>query len=175
MYQMKPVAMSWVLLTLALAAAANGQQIKNKIDTSKSAVILPFETSVKGAVGLPDATRTAVIQFLKDEGLFSALLTPEEAKDKDKAALVEISAKLVDFAAGNMATRAIVGLGAGRAHAGFDFTVKDAATGTILWQGQIKETASFWSNAASSVSQRAELPEKIAKSLLKELKKAKVK
>ena len=87
--------------------------------------------------------------------------------------MVEIDATLVDFAPGNMAARAIVGMGNGRAHAGFEFTVKDSATGNAIWQGRIKETASFWSNAASSVSQRAELPEKVAKSLVKELKKSK--
>ena len=81
----------------------------------------------------------------------------------------------MDFAPGNMAARAIVGLGSGRAHAGFEFIVKDAQTGTALWQKTIKETASFWSNSASSAAQRLELPEKIAKTLVKELKKAQAK
>ena len=122
---------------------------------------------------MPEATRTAVIQFLKDDNLFAAVVSPEDAKGRDKGSLLEIEAKLVDFAAGNMATRAVVGMGSGRAHAGFDFNLKDSATGATLWRGTIKEKASFWSNSASSVAQRAELPEKIAKALVKELTKAK--
>lgn len=164
---------SFVLSAAMLTALCVGQQANKKIDTSKAVVILPFESSVKGQVGLPEATRAAVIQFLKDEGLFSAVLTPEEAKDK--SALLEIGANLVDFAPGNKATRMVVGLGTGRAHAGFDFTIKDSLTGNTIWQGHIKETASFWSNDASSVAQRAELPEKIAKSLVKKLKQAEAK
>jgi hypothetical protein len=162
-------------LTVVSGTICVGQRATNQIDLSKSAVILPFESSVKGAPGLPEATRTAVILFMKDEGMFSAVLTPEEAKDKDRTALVDISAKLVDFAPGNEAARLLVGLGSGRAHAGFDFTAKDSATGNVLWQKHIKETASFWSNSASSVAQRAELPEKVAKSLVKELNEAKAK
>jgi hypothetical protein len=92
-------------------------QAKKKIDLSKAAVVLPFESTVNGESGLPDATRTAVFQFLRDEGLFSAVLTPEEAKDRDKATMVEISAKLTDFAPGGVVTHIIVGLLAGREHA----------------------------------------------------------
>jgi hypothetical protein len=148
MYQRISFVLSALMLTVLCGNVCVGQEVKNKIDVSKTAVILPFGSSVKGAVGLPDATRTAVILFLKEEGLFSAVLTPEEAQEKDKSALVEIGGTLVDFAPGNMATRVVIGLGSGRAHAGFDFTVKDSATGTALWQKHIKETASFWSNSA---------------------------
>jgi len=70
--------------------------------------------------------------------------------------------------------RGIVGFGAGRAHAGFAFTVKDSKTGKVLWKKTIKETASFWSNSASSSAQRSELPEKVAKSFVEELQKAKL-
>jgi hypothetical protein len=73
-----------------------------------------------------------------------------------------------------MATRALIGLGAGRAHAGFNFVVKESATGKVLWQKTIKETASFWSNSASSAAQRSELPEKVAKTFVEELQKAKL-
>jgi hypothetical protein len=52
-----------------------------------------------------------------------------------------------------------------------DFTVKDVQTGSVLWRKQIKEKASVWSNASSSNSQRGELPDKLAQTLLKELKK----
>jgi hypothetical protein len=58
---------------------------------------------------------------------------------------VEISAELVDFAAGNAASRIMIGLGTGRAH-GFAFTVTESATGKILLNKTIKETTSFWSN-----------------------------
>ena len=145
-----------------------------QLDLSKGAVVLAFETSISdpAAAGLPDATRTAVISVLKGADMFPAVGTPEQAKDKK--ALVEISAKLVDFAGGNVAKRMIIGLGTGRAHAGFDFVVKDAATGKVLWQKTVKETASFWSNSASSSAQRTELPEKVAKSFMEQLKKAKI-
>ena len=105
--------------------------------------------------------------------MFSAVLTPEEAQDKDKAALVEISAKLTDFGGGNMAARVMVGMGSGRAHAGYDFTIKDSATGNVIWEQRIKGVASVWSNSASSSAQRMELPERVAKSLVTTLKKGK--
>lgn len=144
------------------------------VDLSMAAVIKPFESSIANsdAAGLPDITRTAVIQILKSKRMFSALLSPEDAAGK--RTLVEISAELVDFAAGNLATRLVIGLGTGRAHAGFAFTVKDSATGKVLWKKTINETASFWSNSASSSSQRSELPEKVAKTFAEELKKAKI-
>ena len=106
--------------------------------------------------------------------MFAGVLAPEEVNDKDKSMLLELSATLSDFAPGNMATRVMVGLGSGRAHAGFDFTLKDSA-GRTVWQRRIKETASFWSNSASSAAQRQELPEKVAKALVKELEKARTK
>jgi hypothetical protein len=124
------------------------------------------------AASLPDATRAAVIQVLKTNRMFSALLGPEEAAGKQS--MVDISAELVDFSPGNMAERLAIGLGTGRAHAGFLFTVKDSATGKVLWKKTIKETASFWSNSASSSAQRSELPEKVAKAFVEELQKAKI-
>jgi hypothetical protein len=152
-------------------AAANSV---GQLDLSKGAVVFTFDSSIDdpAAAGLPDATRTAVISVLKSSGMFPAVGTPEQAKDKK--AQVEITAKLVDFAGGNVAKRMLIGLGTGRAHAGFDFVVKDATTGKVLWQKRVKETASFWSNSASSSAQRTELPEKVAKSFMEQLKKAKI-
>ena len=173
MRQRESSAITIIILAVLCGTECNGQQKKDKLDRSKTVVILPFESTVTKASGLADATRTAVIQFLTDEKMFAAILTPEAARDKDRGSVLEIGAKLVDFGAGNMATRMVVGLGSGRAHAGFDFTVKDAATGNVLWQKTIKEKASFWSNSASSVAQRLELPEKLAKSFLRELNNAK--
>jgi uncharacterized protein DUF4410 len=143
-------------------------------DLSKAALVLPFESSVTGAdaAGLPDATRTAIILIMKDKRMFTAFLSPEEAAGKKT--LVEISAELVDFAPGNVATRLVIGFGTGRAHAGFNFVVKDSATGNVLWKKTIKETASFWSNSTSSSAQRLELPEKVAKSFVEELRKSKL-
>ena len=100
------------------------------------------------AAGLPDATPAAIMQILKSRKMFSAVVGPEEAIGRKP--LVEISADLVDFAPGNVATRIIVGLGTGRAHAGFNFAVKEPATGRVLWKKTIKETASFWSRLPSA-------------------------
>jgi hypothetical protein len=161
-------------LTICLFVAMFAALAEAQIDLAKSVVIMPFETTVKGAPGFVDSTQTAIVQFLKDAAIFSAVLTPEEAAGKDKGSVVELRGTLSDFAPGNMATRALVGLGSGRAHAGFDFTIKDAA-GRTIWQKKIKETASFWSNSASSVAQRQELPEKVAKTLVKELEKVRAK
>jgi hypothetical protein len=143
-------------------------------DLSMAAVIKPFESSITDtdAAGLPDATRAAVIQILKNKRTFSAVLSPEDAAGNKP--LVEISAELVDFAAGNAATRIMIGLGTGRAHAGFAFTVTESVTGKVLLKKTIKETASFWSNSASSSAQRLELPEKVAKTFAEELQKAKI-
>jgi hypothetical protein len=143
-------------------------------DLSKAARIKTFESSVTeaDAASLPDATRGAVIQILNNSRMFSALVGPDEAVGNQT--LVEISAELIDFASGNVAERMVIGFGTGRAHAGFDFTVKDSRTGKVLWKKTIKETASFWSNSASSSAQRSELPEKVAKRFVEELQKAKI-
>lgn len=163
-----------LVLTLLLGTVCLAQHSKKGVDLSKTVVILPFEAAVKGATGLPEATRMAIIQQMKDEGVFAAVLTPEEAKEKDKATLVEITGRLVDFAPGNAASRLLVGFGSGRAHAGFEFMVKDSSTGDILWKKTIKQTASFWFNSTtSSAAERAELPEGLAKKLIQELKKEK--
>ena len=160
-----------VCIALLVAGVCSAQQSKKGVDLSKTAVVLPFESAVQGAPGLAEATRTAVIQTLKDGGTFAAVLTPEEAKDKDKATLVEISARLVDFAAGNAAKRLMVGFGSGRAHAGFEFTLKDPVTGETVWQETIKQTASLWfSSYTSSGAERAELPQKVAKKFVQEVK-----
>jgi len=143
------------------------------VDSTNAALVLQFDSSVTdaNAVGLPEATRAAVIQALKNSKMFTAYLAPEEA-DGIKTS-VQISGRLVDFASGNVATRMVIGLGTGRAHAGFIFTIKDPS-GEVIWTKTIKETASFWSNSASSSAQRSELPEKVAKTLVEELQKAKV-
>jgi hypothetical protein len=159
-----------ILISLPLGSACFGQAAKNKIDASKIAVVLPFESTLEKTRGFPEVTRTAVIAVLKDEKIFADVLTPETAKDKDKATLVEISAKLVQFAPGNMAARVLVGMGSGRSSASYDFTVKDSTTGNVLWQNRIKEKASVWSNSASSSAQRGELPDKIAETFAKLLK-----
>jgi len=159
---------------LLLATVCVAEHSKKGVDLSKAVIVQPFEAGVKGAVGLPDATRSAIIQHRKDEGVFSSALTPEEAKEKDKATFVELSGKLVDFEQGNAAKRMMVGFGSGRAHAGFEFTVKDATTGDVLWHKTIKQTASFWFNGTtSSAAERAELPEGLAKKFVEELKKEK--
>lgn len=162
-----------VLIAMVLVSAMCFSQAKGKgLDLGKTLVVKPFESTVKGAATLPEATRQAVIQMMKDEAVFSAVLTPEEAKDKEKPGLIELEAKLVDFAPGSAAKRLMVGFGSGRAHAGFEFTFKDAATGEILWQRTVKQTASFWFNSTtSSAAERSELPEGLAKKLIQEVKK----
>ena len=158
------------MVALLFASVCIAQGGRKGADQTQSIVILPFESSVKGASGLPEATRTAIIQMIKDEGLFAAVLTPEEAKDKDKATMLELSARLVDFDSGNAAKRVLVGFGGGRAHAGFEFVIKDSKG--ELWKKTLKSTASFWFNGTtSSAAERGELPEGVAKKLVEELKK----
>ena len=153
------------VLTCLLPALAAG------IDLKKTAVLLPFESAVKGAPGFPETTRTTIAAFLKDDGVFSQVLMSEQAGEQDKSSLLEIGASLTEFKAGNMATRMLVGVGSGRASATWVFTIKEAHSGKVVFQKTIKEKASFWSNNSSSSSQRQELPEKIAKALIKELRK----
>ena len=51
-------------------------------DLSKAAIVRPFETTIKGpaSAALPEATRSAVILYLKDSGIFQNVLTPEDRK-----------------------------------------------------------------------------------------------
>jgi hypothetical protein len=174
MKQTNTVFAGMLVTTLLCGVSSGGGAAKPKMDFAKAAVILPFESTLNKAAasGLPDATRSAVVAYLKEAALFSAVLTQEEAKDRDKATLVEVSAKLVDFAPGNMAARALVGMGSGRAHAGYDFTIKDS-TGAVIWEQRIKGVASVWSNDAPSSAQRGELPERVAKAFVSTLKSGK--
>jgi len=158
-----------ILVLLGFVGVAHAD--KKSVDLTKTVIVRPFENSVKGASGLPEAVRSAVVGTLKDEGV-TAFLTAEEAKDKGKTAMLELTGRLVDFAAGNAAKRLMVGFGSGRAHAGFEFTMKDAATGETVWQKTVKQTASFWFNGTTSSSaERSELPEGVARKLVQELKK----
>ena len=51
-----------------------------------------------------------------------------------------------------------------------DFTLKNAAGGEVLWQKTLKQTASVWFNGTtSSAADRVELPDELAKKLVKEL------
>ncbi len=141
-----------------------------QVDHTKSAVVLPFESSVETKPGFLDLCYDIVVTYLKDDRTFATVLNSAEAEGKQKSNMVEIAAKLVEFKAGSMATRIFVGFGSGRASAAFEFTVKDTQTGNAVWKKKIKEKASFWSNSASSTAQRMELPEKIAQTLVKELR-----
>jgi hypothetical protein len=161
-------ALTWIVVTAVAGAAPLPPP--SAIDTKKAMVVLPFESEVKGAPGFTESARTTVVAFLKDDGTFAAVLDPAEAKGRDKAGYLEMSAKLVEFKGGNMATRMMVGLGSGRASATLDVAIRDPQSGSVVWQKRIKEKASVWSNSASSAAQRGELPEKIAKTLLRELK-----
>jgi hypothetical protein len=145
-----------------------------KAPAYRNVIVLPFDSAVKTAYALPDATRTAVIYYLKEEGVFASVVKSEEAGDKDKANAIEIGATLVEIDPGNMAARILVGFGSGRSHATFDFTGRDALNGEVVWRATIREKASYWSDIAlaSSAAQRLELPEKIAKAFTRELKKA---
>ena len=67
---------------------------------------------------------------------------------------------------------AVVGLGAGRASARFEFTMTDTRKGQVIWRKTIQATAAFFGSSGSSHGQRQELPERIAERLLKELETA---
>ena len=56
---------SMLVLTLLLGTVCLAQHSKKGVDLSKTVVILPFEGAVKGETGLPEATRTAIIQQMK--------------------------------------------------------------------------------------------------------------
>ena len=167
-----------VLLVLLLAWTCQAHAGKKTLDNYKSVVVEVFDASVKGALGLPDAVRGACLQAIKEEGLFTDVSTAEDEKtktgeqDPPKLGLLRLTGQLVDFDPGNAAKRLMVGFGSGRAHAEFEFALRDPATGQIVWQKKLKQTASFWFNGTtSSAAERGELPEGLAKKLVQELKK----
>jgi hypothetical protein len=155
-----------VMVLVIINDSAMAGEIKKKIDFSKAAVVMPFESSLMVASSvIPETTQKYVIRFLKEEALFSAVLTPEEAKNRDKSALIEITGRLDDFSTGRT-TRALLFPAYRPAYAEFDITLKDSATGTVLWERCI-------SAEASSLSSRSSLsvpPEKVAEKFIKELK-----
>jgi len=142
---------------------------RKKIDFSKAAVVMPFESSLKEVSSLfPETTRETIIAYLKEAALFSAVLTPEEAKDRDKANLIEITGKLEDFASGSQPGK-IRGSGWKPAHAEFEIALKDLATDGVLWNHRIKADAFYLFPKASSTSQRSGLPDNSAKEFVKQL------
>jgi hypothetical protein len=150
------------------AALVVNSPASSEVDFKLAVAVAPFESAVKVSPGFTDVARTTVVAHLKEDKTFSGVFTSEETKEK---APLELTARLVEFKAGNMATRVLVGLGSGRASAAFDFALKDSQSGKVVWKKTIKEKASVWSNSASSTAQRLELPEKIARALIKELQK----
>jgi uncharacterized protein DUF4410 len=172
----KPKLMYAVMYLVILANATWAMADKRSLHSYNSVVVQPFETAVEGTFGLPEATRSAVIQAVKEGNFFPAVLTPEQSNagegSEQKVPSLKLEGRLLDFAGGNAAKRLMVGFGSGRAHATFLFQLKDAASGEIVWEKKVKQTASFWFNSTtSSAAERAELPEGLAKQLSKELKK----
>ena len=174
---MKKQKLMYAVMYLVIVANATWATAdKKSLQTYNSVVVQPFETAVEGTFGLPDATRSAVIQAVKEGNVFPQVLTPEQSKagegSEQKVPSLKLEGRLVDFAGGNAAKRLMVGFGSGRAHATFLFQLKDEASGEIVWEKRLKQTASFWFNSTtSSAAERAELPEGLAKQLSKELKK----
>jgi uncharacterized protein DUF4410 len=175
--QGKTVGMRMVLV-FVIGLGFQAHAGKKALDDYTNVVVERFESSVKGAIGLPDAVRGACVQAIKEDVVFSEVVTTEEDKSKNgenapvKTAVLRLSGHLVDFDPGNAAKRMMVGFGTGRAHASFDFTLRDPATGRVVWQKRVKQTASFWFNGTtSSAAERGELPEGLAKKLVGELKK----
>ena len=167
-----------MLLLLLMAGTYQARAGKKPLDGAKELVVERFDSSIKGAIGLPDAVRNACVQAVKESDLFTEVITAEEEtakaseKDSAKQGGLRLTGQLVDFEAGNAAKRLMVGFGSGRAHAGFEFALRDPATGEIVWHKKVKQTASFWFNGTtSSAEERAELPEGLAKKLVEELKK----
>jgi len=147
------------------------------LDLSQPIIVKSFTAKVKGAAGLPEAVRGAVVQTMRDDGAFKNVLTEADATASSAPQPNYIlEGELVDFAAGNAAKRLMVGLGSGRSHARFEFSLKNSSTGEVVWQKSIKQTASFWFNGTtSSAAERAELPDGLAKQLVNELKKIEAK
>jgi hypothetical protein len=163
-----------VFVSLLVFPAISVNAHAKSVDLSKPIMVKSFTANVKGAAGLPEAVRGAVVQTMKDDGAFKSVLKEEEAKDAPADYILE--GQLVNFEAGNAAKRLMVGFGSGRSHAIFDFVVKEASTGQVVWQKSIKQTASFWFNGTtSSAAERAELPDGLAKKLVEELKKSRAK
>jgi len=167
-----------MVMFLLLLSGITAHAGKKPLDSYRGLVVEAFDSSVKGAIGLPKAVRDACLQAIKEEGLFTEVASAEEEKAKTaeqqpaKEGVLRLSGQLVDFEPGNAAKRLMVGFGSGRAHAAFDFALRDPATGQIVWQKKLKQTASFWFNGTtSSAAERGELPEGLAKKLVEELKK----
>jgi hypothetical protein len=148
-----------VLQGITVYGVLAGEKQKSKIDFTKAAVVLPLEYSVAEAASSPlaETMQKNIIACLKEAALFSAVLTPEEAKDKDKATLIEITGKWEDF-------RTTAGiLGFGPECNVLDITIRDSATGNMLWKKRFKVIV-------PSAFQRSALPETAAKELVQELK-----
>lgn len=155
--------MRMILLAL-LAVAVSGQ-----VAQRREAVVAPFTAEVQVTPGFLDAMRTTVVAFLREhrrgKGQFDSVLTERTAGFDG----VEIDARLVKFKPGNAAVRAVVGLGAGRASARFEFTMTETKSGRVIWRKTIQATAAYFGSSGSSHGQRQELPERIAERLMKEL------
>jgi hypothetical protein len=144
--------------------ASAGERRKD-IDFSKAAVVLPFESSLAAASSvIPEMAQKEAIRFLKETALFSTVLTPEEAQNRDPSTMIEITGKLEDFSTGRTGWRLFFPVNK-PAYVEFEITLKDPATGTILWERRISAEAS----SLSSRSSLSEPVEKAVKIFVKEL------
>jgi hypothetical protein len=168
---MRPIGVLWVatMVLVLINDDASAGETKKKIDFTKAAVVMPFESSLAAVSSvIPGTTRIDVIDFLKTAALFSEVLTPEEAKDRDKATLIEITGTLIDYSSGRT-TQGLFGSGYSPASAVFDITIRDSATGTLLWERRIHAASIFPSSFPSSKSRILAPPANVADYLVKEM------
>jgi hypothetical protein len=155
-----------IMMLARINDGALAGESKTRIDFSKTAVVMPFESSLIAASSvIPETTQKYVISLLKEAALFPEVLTSKEAKNRDKATLIEITGRLEDYSSGRT-TRGILFSSYRPAYAEFSITIKDSATGTVLWERCINaEEASF----ASSKSRISEPSKNVARKFVKEL------
>jgi hypothetical protein len=106
---------------------------KRRRESPKAVVVLPAKSDTKDKLAIHAPLQNAVIQSLKDEGLFPEVLTPEEAQGRNSAELLEIRAS-VDVR-GDMAGRKET-----VTFYGFRFRITDPLTGDELWDDEFPLT-----------------------------------
>ena len=110
----------------------------------RSLWIAKFETDANAA-GAVASTQMSVLNGLKYGNLFEAVKSFETDATQPEGTW-RLAGKELEFKGGSAATRALIGLGAGRSHITMQYTLYDPAN-TAVWTQKITTKPSFWGSA----------------------------
>lgn len=135
---------SCVITAAAVAIGVVAQQPQSQEPQHRSLWIAKFTCNSKAALAVA-ATQADDSNALKYSNLFDGVTTFDTDSTEPKGTW-SLTTDEVDFSGGSTATRALIGLGAGRAHIEMVYRLTDPS-GKMVWTMKIKTKPSFWGSS----------------------------